>query len=60
MSRMLNISSNNHFRGYSLAFLLMTIPPIFMYAAAVRNEVVWIWILLSLVVLGNILALLTR
>lgn len=43
-----------------IAFLLMILPPIPMYLAARRGSWGWVVICLSMVVLGNILAMLVR
>ena len=42
------------------AVLLMAIPPLPLYFAAQRGAVGWIWVLLSMVILGNVLVLLAR
>lgn len=54
---------NKRLRSHKFEFqlmvvLLMAIPPLPLYYAAQRGAQGWIWFLLSLVVLGNILALL--
>lgn len=46
------------FEFHLAVILLMAIPPLPLYFAAQRDAQGWIWVLLSLVVLGNILTLL--
>lgn len=46
------------FEFHLVVILLMAIPPLPLYFAAQQDALGWIWVLLSLVVLGNILALL--
>ena len=46
------------FEFHLAGILLMAIPPLPLYFAAQRDAQGWIWVLLSLVVLGNILTLL--
>ena len=60
MSTLLKKLSDHKFQVHTLAFGLMMIPPVFMYLAAVRGASGWIWILVGLVVSGNLLALLTK
>jgi ABC-type maltose transport system permease subunit len=48
------------FEAYLTAVLLMAVPPVPLYFAAQRGAVGWIWGLISLVVLGNVLVLLIR
>ena len=45
---------------HPLAFLLMILPPILLFYAAQAGAVAWIWVLLSLVILGNVLALASK
>lgn len=48
------------FEAHLVAFLLMSLPPLPLYLAAQYGRVDWIWALLGLVVLGNLLALVVR
>lgn len=48
------------YETHVIAFLLMVIPPVPLYLAAQQQATAWIWPLLGLVVLGNILALLVK
>jgi uncharacterized membrane protein len=49
---------NTHkFQVHALAFGLMMVMPVLMFIAAQGEAVVWIWVLLSLFVVGNLLAL---
>ncbi len=49
--------NNRKFQVYLLAFILMVGPPIPMYLVAQRGANGWIWFLLGIVVLGNLLAI---
>lgn len=49
--------SAHKFQAHLLAFVLMVLPPIGMYLAAENGALVWIWGLLAVVVLGNLLAI---
>jgi hypothetical protein len=51
---------DNTFKVHLAAFLLMTIAGALLYWAAISQSVEWIWILLGLVVTGNVLVLLVR
>lgn len=52
---------NNHkFAVYMSVFFLVILPPIPLYFAAQQDAIVWIWILLAVVVLGNLLAISIR
>ena len=44
---------------YVAAFLLITLPAIGMYAAARQDATGWIWILIGVVVAGNLVVILT-
>ncbi len=48
------------FETHLAAILLMAVPPVALYFAAERGAVGWIWFLISLVILGNLLALLVE
>jgi hypothetical protein len=50
----------NKFKVHLVAFLLMIIPPALLYFAAERGASGPIWVLLGLVIAGNILAILVR
>jgi len=50
----------NAFKVHSVAFLLMIIPSAFLYFAAERGASGLVWVLLGLVIAGNILAILVR
>ena len=47
------------FGVYVAAFLLITLPAIGMYAAAWQDATGWIWILIGVVVAGNLVVILT-
>jgi hypothetical protein len=51
---------NHPFKAHALAFLLIILPPIPLYAAARQGAFAWTWGLLGLVVLGNLLELCIR
>jgi len=46
--------------GYFIAFLFMTLPAAGLLPAANHAAAVWIWILIGLVVVGNLIALLLK
>jgi hypothetical protein len=48
------------FEANLLALLLMAVPPVLLYFAARQGALGWIYALLGLVVLGNILVLFLR
>jgi hypothetical protein len=48
------------FEAHLIAFLLMILPPIPMYFAAQGSPEIWIYILITPVVLGNLLELWLR
>ena len=52
--------SAHKFQAHLLAFLLMVLPPAGMYLAARAGAFTWIWILLAIVVLGNLLAIVVK
>lgn len=60
MSRIFKITSERKFQAHLLSFLLMIVPPIFMFYAAANNAFGWVWFLIGLVIIGNLLAILTR
>ncbi len=47
----------NKFKLHVTALLMMLIPPIPMYLAAQNGAVAWIWFLLGVVVLGNLIVI---
>ena len=49
--------AKNTFLIHTIAFLLMILPPVLLYFAARSENVPAIWLLLSLFVVGNLLAL---
>ena len=57
MQSFLKLPSAHKFQAHLLAFLLMVLPPMGMYLAARNGAVGWIWVLLAIVVLGNLLAI---
>lgn len=50
----------HRYLAHLVAFLLLMLPPLPMYYFAQRGATVWVWFLLGVIVLGNLLALLTR
>jgi len=60
MSGLLNWLRTHKFNAHLIVFALLFIPPIPLYFAAQYGAVGWIWALLSVGVLGNILILLVR
>lgn len=50
--------SRNKLRLHLISFFLMILPPLALYRLAYGGENVWLWILIGVVVLGNILAIL--
>ena len=58
MQNLKNKLNQNKFRLHLTALLLMLIPPIPMYFAAQAEAVGLIWLLLAIVVLGNLLVIL--
>jgi hypothetical protein len=46
------------FRAYALAFFLIMVPAIPLYTAADKGLTPWIWVLIGIVVMGNVLAIL--
>lgn len=60
MVRFFNYLRNHKFESYSIAFLLMMIPPIPMYYAAQGNQTALIYLLLGFVILGNLLVLIVK
>ncbi len=47
----------NKFKLHVTALLMMLIPPIPMYLAAQNGAAAWIWFLLGVVVLGNLIVI---
>ncbi len=60
MTNFLNWLSTRKFQMHLLAFLLITLPPLALYFAARNGATGWIWGLIGVVLLGNLLAILTR
>jgi hypothetical protein len=60
MNGLMQRLSANKNRVHQIAFALMVLPPIPMYFAAQRHAGGWIWFLLGFIILGNLLALITR
>lgn len=56
----LNWLRTHKFEAHVIAFLLMIAPPIPMYLAARQGATAWIWPLLGLIVLGNLLVLVLK
>lgn len=50
----------NKFNAHLIVFALLFVPPIPLYFAARYGAVGWIWALLGLVILGNLLVLFVR
>ncbi len=50
----------NKFNAHLIVLALLFIPPIPLYFAAQSGAVGWIWALLGLVILGNVLVLFVR
>ena len=50
----------HRYTAHLVAFLLMVLPPLPMYYFAQRGVTAWVWALLGVVILGNLMALLTR
>jgi hypothetical protein len=48
------------YESHLMAFLLMAIPPVPLYLAAQHGATGWIWFLISLVILGNLVVLIVR
>lgn len=48
------------YKVHFTAFILMMTPPAFLYLAAQNNWIEWIWLLLGIIALGNVLALLAK
>jgi hypothetical protein len=40
-----------------LAFILMVLPPVGLFLAAERGDTSWIWVLLGVVIAGNLISL---
>lgn len=49
--------SKRKFQAYLLAFALMILPPVPLYLAARQGREAWVWLLIGLVVIGNLLAI---
>lgn len=45
------------YQAYLLAFSLMILPPVPLYLAARQGAYAWIWLLIGLIVIGNVLAI---
>ena len=48
---------DNKFKLHLTAFLLMLIPPVPMYFAAESGATGWIWFLIGIVILGNLIVI---
>ena len=60
MSQFLRKLSERKFQVHLISFTLMILPPVFMYYAAVNEAIGWVWVLVIMVITGNLLAVLTR
>jgi len=60
MPYLVNWLNNHKFAVYASAFFLIILPPIPLYFAAQQGAIVWIWVLMAVVVLGNLLVLSIR
>ena len=60
MQRAIDQLRKHSSEAYLVAFLLMVVPPIPLYYAARGGAIGWIWGLLALIVLGNLLVLFIR
>jgi hypothetical protein len=47
----------HRFQAYLASFTLMIVPPLPLFFAARQDESAWIWLLIGLVVTGNLLAI---
>jgi VIT1/CCC1 family predicted Fe2+/Mn2+ transporter len=56
----LNWLHTNRYIAHLVAFLLMALPPLPMYYFAQQGATGWVWTLLVIVILGNLIALFTR
>ncbi len=60
MSDILHWLRDHKFEAHLIAFLLMVLPPVPLYFAARNGVVPWMWALLAPILLGNLLALVTK
>lgn len=60
MRRFVELLRDYKYESYLVAFTLMALPPVPMYFAAQQGARGWIWGLIGVVVLGNIIALVVR
>ena len=60
MRKMIEWLRTNKYESYLLAFALMVLPPIPMYIAAQQGASGWIWSLIGLIIIGNLIALVVR
>lgn len=60
MHKVLNRLHSHRYSAHLVAFLLMILPPLPMYYFAQRGANCWAWALLVIVILGNLIALITR
>ena len=60
MRKGLNWLHTHRYAAHLVAFILMVLPPLPMYYFAQRDATGWVWALLGIVILGNLVALLTR
>jgi hypothetical protein len=59
MHKGLNWLQTNRYSAHLVAFFLMILPPLPMYYCAQRGATGWVWALLGIVILGNVIALFT-
>jgi hypothetical protein len=60
MRKMIEWLRTNKYESYLLAFALMVLRPIPMYFAAHQGASGWIWSLIGLIIIGNLIALVVR
>lgn len=60
MRRIVEFLRDYKFESYLVAFALMVLPPIPLYFAAQQGAMGWLWGLIGVVLLGNIIALVVR
>ncbi len=52
--------SHHKFEAHLIAFIMMILPPVAMYYSAQRGAEGWIWGLLTVIILANLLAVLVK
>ncbi len=57
MDKLIDNLRDNKFKLHLMALLLMLIPPIPLYFAAEKGAVGWIWFLIGIVILGNLIVI---